>query len=344
MEPNALVEVKNLSVSYFTYAGEVHSVRDISFTLARGKTTALVGESGCGKTVASKSLMGLIERPGRILEGGQILYNGRNVLEFSKKEWSAFRGKECSMIFQDALVSLNPTIPVGKQIVENLKNHNEENLAPGQLRQRAAEMIDMVGIPDAETCMAKYPHELSGGQRQRIMIATAMITRPSLLIADEPTTALDVTIQAQILELMKDLQKRLGMAIVMITHDLGVVADMADDIIVMYAGKIVERGSGDDIFYDPRHPYTWALMNSTPRLDWDSKKPLATIEGTIPDAIHPPAGCPFCSRCPYAMAVCAAHEPPNVTVAGRHQTACWLTDPRADTAGVPFKTGGAVHA
>ena len=344
MEPNALVEVKNLSVSYFTYAGEVHSVRDISFTLARGKTTALVGESGCGKTVASKSLMGLIERPGRILEGGQILYNGRNVLEFSKKEWSAFRGKECSMIFQDALVSLNPTIPVGKQIVENLKNHNEENLAPGQLRQRAAEMIDMAGIPDAETCMAKYPHELSGGQRQRIMIATAMITRPSLLIADEPTTALDVTIQAQILELMKDLQKRLGMAIVMITHDLGVVADLADDIIVMYAGKIVERGSGDDIFYDPRHPYTWALMNSTPRLDWDSKKPLATIEGTIPDAIHPPAGCPFCSRCPYAMAVCAAHEPPNVTVAGRHQTACWLTDPRADTAGVPFKTGGAVHA
>jgi oligopeptide transport system ATP-binding protein len=344
MEPNALVEVKNLSVSYFTYAGEVHSVRDISFTLARGKTTALVGESGCGKTVASKSLMGLIERPGRILEGGQILYNGRNVLEFSKKEWSAFRGKECSMIFQDALVSLNPTIPVGKQIVENLKNHNEENLAPGQLRQRAAEMIDMAGIPDAETCMAKYPHELSGGQRQRIMIATAMITRPSLLIADEPTTALDVTIQAQILELMKDLQKRLGMAIVMITHDLGVVADMADDIIVMYAGKIVERGSGDDIFYDPRHPYTWALMNSTPRLDWDSKKPLATIEGTIPDAIHPPAGCPFCSRCPYAMAVCAAHEPPNVAVAGRHQTACWLTDPRADTAGVPFKTGGAVHA
>lgn len=344
MEPNALVEVKNLSVSYFTYAGEVHSVRDISFTLAKGKTTALVGESGCGKTVASKSLMGLIERPGRILKGSQILYNGRNVLEFSKKEWSAFRGKECSMIFQDALVSLNPTIPVGKQIVENLKNHNEENLAPGQLRQRAAEMIDMAGIPDAETCMAKYPHELSGGQRQRIMIATAMITRPSLLIADEPTTALDVTIQAQILELMKDLQKRLGMAIVMITHDLGVVADMADDIIVMYAGKIVERGSGDDIFYDPRHPYTWALMNSTPRLDWDSKKPLATIEGTIPDAIHPPAGCPFCSRCPYAMAVCAAHEPPNVTVAGRHQTACWLTDPRADTAGVPFKTGGAVHA
>ena len=252
METNALVEVKNLSVSYFTYAGEVHSVRDISFTLARRKTTALVGESGCGKTVASKSLMGLIERPGRILEGSQILYNGRNVLEFSKKEWSAFRGQECSMIFQDALVSLNPTIPVGKQIIENLKNHNEENLAPGQLRRRAVEMIDMAGIPDAETSMDKYPHELSGGQRQRIMIATAMITRPSLLIADEPTTALDVTIQAQILELMKNLQKQMGMAIVMITHDLGVVADMADDIIVMYAGKIVERGSNDDIFYDPR--------------------------------------------------------------------------------------------
>ncbi len=344
MDTTTLVEVKNLSVSYFTYAGEVQSVRDISFTIAKGKTTALVGESGCGKTVASKSMMGLIERPGKIKKGSEILYNGQNVLDFSKKQWAAFRGKECSMIFQDALVSLNPTIPVGKQIIENLKNHNDQNLPAGQLRQRAREMIDLVGIPDAETCLAKYPHELSGGQRQRIMIATAMITKPSLLIADEPTTALDVTIQAQILELMKQLQQQMGMAIVMITHDLGVVADMADDIIVMYAGKIVERGTSDDIFYDPRHPYTWALMNSTPRLDWDSKKPLATIEGTIPDAIHPPAGCAFCSRCPYAMAVCAAHQPPQVSLGGRHQTACWLTDPRADVTGVPFQTGGAVHA
>lgn len=344
MDRAALVEVKNLAVSYFTYAGEVQAVRDISFSIAKGKTTALVGESGCGKTVASKSLMGLIERPGKIKEGSQILYNGQNVLDFSSKQWAAFRGKECSMIFQDALVSLNPTIPVGWQIVENLKNHNDQGLAAGQLRQCAKDMIDLVGIPDAEACLSKYPHELSGGQRQRIMIASAMITKPSLLIADEPTTALDVTIQAQILELMKQLQKQMGMAIVMITHDLGVVADMADDIIVMYAGRIVERGTSDDIFYDPRHPYTWALMNSTPRLDQDSKKPLATIEGTIPNAIHPPAGCAFCSRCPYAMAVCAARKPPQISLGGQHQTACWLTDPRADVTGVPFQTGGVAHA
>ncbi|MDD6315796.1 MAG: ABC transporter ATP-binding protein, partial [Clostridia bacterium] len=257
---NTLVDVKNLSVSYFTYAGEVQSVRNISFTVESGKTTALVGESGCGKSVTSKSLMGLIERPGRIKEGSSITYNGRDILQFTEKEWQAFRGKECSMIFQDALVSLNPTMKIGRQIVENLANHNVNNLQPGQLREKAREMLDLVGIPDSEACLEKYPHELSGGMRQRVMIATAMITSPSLLIADEPTTALDVTIQAQILELMKELQKKLGMAIIMITHDLGVVADMTDKIIVMYAGKIVECGSNEDIFYDPRHPYTWALM------------------------------------------------------------------------------------
>lgn len=336
-----LVEIKNLSVSYFTYAGEVQSVRDISFSIEKGKTTALVGESGCGKSVTSKSLMGLIEKPGVIKEGSQILYDGKDILAFNSKEWNAFRGKECSMIFQDALVSLNPTITVGKQIMENLENHNDSGLTKDKIRDRAKEMIEMVGIPDAETCMNKYPHELSGGQRQRVMIASAMINHPNLLIADEPTTALDVTIQAQILELMKELQKKMGMAIIMITHDLGVVADMADNIIVMYAGKIVEKGCNEDIFYNPHHPYTWALMNSVPRLDLDNKEELVTIEGTIPDMIHPPKGCPFCSRCPYAMNVCAEYEPEILDLGNGHEVSCWLADPRADVSGVPFKTGGA---
>ena len=335
-----LVNVKDLSVSYFTYAGEVQSVRGVSFDIESGKTTALVGESGCGKSVTSKALMGLIERPGVVKEGSQIFYEGKNILDFKEKEWLDFRGKECSMIFQDALVSLNPTMMIGKQIMENLENHNDEKLSKTEIRKRAQQMLELVGIPDAPACLDKYPHELSGGMRQRVMIATALITTPKLLIADEPTTALDVTIQAQILELMKQLQKKLGMAIIMITHDLGVVADMADEIIVMYAGKIVEKGSNEEIFYNPRHPYTWALMNSVPRLDLDNKEQLVTIEGTIPDMIHPPKGCAFCSRCPYAMNICAEYSPETIELKGGHQVACWLTDPRADVSGVPFHTGG----
>ena len=335
-----LVNVKDLSVSYFTYAGEVQSVRGVSFDIESGKTTALVGESGCGKSVTSKALMGLIERPGVVKEGSQIFYEGKNILDFKEKEWLDFRGKECSMIFQDALVSLNPTMMIGKQIMENLENHNDEKLSKTEIRKRAQQMLELVGIPDAPACLDKYPHELSGGMRQRVMIATALITNPKLLIADEPTTALDVTIQAQILELMKQLQKKLGMVIIMITHDLGVVADMADEIIVMYAGKIVEKGSNEEIFYNPRHPYTWALMNSVPRLDLDNKEQLVTIEGTIPDMIHPPKGCAFCSRCPYAMNICAEYSPETIELKGGHQVACWLTDPRADVSGVPFHTGG----
>ena len=344
---STLVNIKDLSVSYFTYAGEVQSVRGVTFDIERGKTTAIVGESGCGKSVTSKSLMGLIEKPGVIKQGSQILYEGKSILDFTNKEWYAFRGRECSMIFQDALVSLNPTMMVGKQIMENLKNHNDENLTQQQIQHKAQEMLELVGIPDAQACMHKYPHELSGGMRQRVMIATALITSPKLLIADEPTTSLDVTIQAQILELMKQLQQKMGMAIIMITHDLGVVADMADEIVVMYAGKIVEKGSSDDIFYHPHHPYTWALMNSVPRLDLDNKKELVTIEGSIPDMIHPPKGCAFCSRCPYAMNVCAEHEPQIQQIGGEHgnhEVSCWLMDPRADRSGVPFEIGGAVHA
>ena len=339
---STLIKIRDLAVSYFTYAGEVQSVRGVDLDIENSKTTAIVGESGCGKSVTAKTLLGLIEHPGKVKEGSHIYYGeeGQDILTFTEKQWQAFRGKECSMIFQDALVSLNPTMPVGKQIMENLANHNDSNMSQGAMRERAREMLDLVGIPDSESCMEKFPHELSGGMRQRVMIATALITDPKLLIADEPTTSLDVTIQAQILELMKQLQKKLGMAIIMITHDLGVVADMADNIIVMYAGKIVERGVSEDIFYDPRHPYTWALMNSVPRLDLDRKEQLTTIEGSIPDVIHPPKGCPFCSRCPYAMNVCAEYMPEPLDISDTHQVSCWLTDPRADMSGVPFKTGG----
>ena len=335
-----LVNVKDLSVSYFTYAGEVQSVRGVSFDIESGKTTALVGESGCGKSVTSKALMGLIERPGVVKEGSQIFYEGKNILDFKEKEWLDFRGKECSMIFQDALVSLNPTMMIGKQIMENLENHNHEKLSKTEIRKRAQQMLELVGIPDAPACLDKYPHELSGGMRQRVMIATALITNPKLLIADEPTTALDVTIQAQILELMKQLQKKLGMAIIMITHDLGVVADMADEIIVMYAGKIVEKGSNEEIFYNPRHPYTWALIRSVPRLDLKNKQELATIPGTPPDLLNPPVGCPFCTRCSYCMPICKEEMPEVTEFGGEHKAACWLHHPMAPKVEMPNLEGG----
>ena len=329
-----LVEVKNLAFSYFTYAGEVQSVRGVTFDIKRGKTTAIVGESGCGKTVTAKSLMGLIHKPGKILEGSQIYFDGKDITNLSRKEWNSFRGKECSMIFQDALVSLNPTMKVGKQIAENLTNHNK-SISKAELKKKAIEILELVEIPDAERCLEKYPHELSGGMRQRVMIAMALVTHPNLLIADEPTTALDVTIQAQIISLMKDLQKKMGMSIILITHDLGVVADIANEIIVMYAGKIVEKGSCRDIFYHPKHPYTWALLKSVPRVDYEGKQALMTIEGSIPDMTNPPKGCAFCSRCPYAMNICNEYEPPKTMLSNEHEVSCWLLDERADLSGVP---------
>lgn len=334
-----LLEIKDLAVSYFTYAGEVQSVRGISFDVQEGKTVALVGESGCGKSVTAKSMMGLIEKPGKIKEGSRILYKGTNIASYTEKEWNSFRGQDCSMIFQDAMVSLNPTMNVGKQIMENLQNHNPD-IAKQEAYDRAVKMLEQVGIADAQQCMKKYPHELSGGMRQRAMIATAMITHPSLLIADEPTTALDVTIQAQIIELMKELQEKMNMAIMMITHDLGVVADIADIIVVMYAGRIVEKGNARDIFYHPSHPYTWALLKSVPRLDLDSGETLMTIEGNIPDMVQPPKGCAFCDRCPYAMNICREYAPEEKEVGEGHSVSCWLLDERADRTGVPFEVGG----
>ncbi|MBM6742940.1 ABC transporter ATP-binding protein [Drancourtella massiliensis] len=332
-----LLQVKELAVSYFTYAGEVQAVRGVSFDVEKNQTVAIVGESGCGKTVTAKSIMGLIKKPGIVDENSQILFQGENLVRYTKKQWNNFCGKECGMIFQDALVSLNPTMKVGKQIIENLDNH-EPSLSKEEKKARAVEILKLAGIADAEQCLEKYPHELSGGMRQRVMIGMALVTNPKLLIADEPTTALDVTIQAQIMELLKDLQNKLHMSIILITHDLGVVADIADFIVVMYAGKIVERGSCREIFYHASHPYTWALLKSVPRIDYNGQT-LVTIEGSIPDMTNPPKGCAFCKRCPYAMHICKEHEPSKWDLGDGHEVSCWLMDERADREGVPFETG-----
>ena len=325
--------MKHVAVNFAAYGGTVQAVRDISFSIEEGQTVALVGESGCGKSITAKSIMGLVKRPGKIMDGSQIIFEGTDIAKYSPKEWKKFRGKESSMIFQDALVSLNPTMKIGKQIMESLDNH-AATISKEEKKKKVIDMLKLTGIADAENCLEKYPHELSGGMRQRIMIAIALISHPKLLIADEPTTSLDVTIQAQILSEMKALQKKLNMAILLITHDLGIVADVADKIVVMYAGKIVEEGTVREIFYNPVHPYTKALLNSVPRLDRDGKQMLRTIEGNIPDMTNPPKGCAFCDRCPYAMNICAQYMPEEKTISSSHRAACWLMDERAGKEGV----------
>lgn len=334
-----LLEVKNLRVSYHTYAGEVQSVRGVSFDVEKGEAVAIVGESGCGKSVTAKSIMGLIQTPpGEIKEGSEIIYNGKNILDFNEDEWRNYRGGDCAMIFQDALTSLNPTMKVGKQIAENLMIHRGMNKK--QALEESAKMLGLVGIPNPEKRIDQYPHEFSGGMRQRVMIAIALACNPNLLIADEPTTALDVTIQAQIIELIKNLQEKLGTSVVIITHDLGVVADIAKRIVVMYSGKIIERGLCDEIFYNPKHPYTWALLNAVPRLDLKNKQELVAIQGTPPDLIAPPKGCPFSTRCKYCMKVCLEKEPEVYNFGDTHSAACWLYHPMAPKMDLPFMVGG----
>ncbi len=322
-----LLEVNSLKVTYHTYAGAVQSVRGVSFDVEEGETVAIVGESGCGKTVTAKSVMGLIMDPGEISPDSQILYNGVDITKYNKKEWAKYRGGECSMIFQDALTSLNPTMKVGKQIAENIKAHRD--LHGKELQEEVVNLLRMVGIPNPESRVNEYPHQFSGGMRQRAMIAIALACNPKLLIADEPTTALDVTIQAQILDLIKDLQNKLGTAVILITHDLGVVAGIAKRVFVMYAGKVVEKGTVRDIFYSPKHPYTAALLNAVPRLDLSNKQTLATIEGTPPNLLAPPKGCPFSSRCSYCMGICKKEMPPVTSFEGIHEAYCWLHDERA---------------
>ena len=318
-----LLEVRDLRVSYHTYAGEVQAVRGLSFSMERGETLAVVGESGCGKSVSAKALMGLINcPPGELKPGSQVLFEGKNVLDFTPAEWSAFRGRECAMIFQDALAALNPTVTVGRQIAENLTVHHMAGRA--EAMARAVEMLSLVGISQPQERARQYPHEFSGGMRQRAMIAMALACGPKLLIADEPTTALDVTIQAQILELMQDLQRETGMGILFITHNLGVVAGLCDRVSVMYAGKIVEQGDVEDIFYAPAHPYTLGLLRSMPRLDAEDPGRLVPIPGTPADPLHRPAGCPFAPRCGRCLERCRREAPPMAELGGGHWVACWL--------------------
>lgn len=331
-----LLEVKDLKVSYHTYAGEVQAVRGVSFDVEEGEAVAIVGESGCGKSVTAKAVMRLIKTPpGEIKKESQILYKGTDVLAMSQKEISEYRGDQVSIIFQDALASLNPTMTVGKQIVENLMLHRK--MKKTEAYAEAQKLLQMVGIPNAKERVRQYPHEYSGGMRQRAMIAIAFACQPNLLIADEPTTALDVTIQAQIMDLIKELQTKLNTAVILITHDLGVVANIARRIVVMYSGMIVEKGDRDDIFYHPKHPYTLALLKAVPRLDLSNKEKLASIEGTPPDLIAPPPGCPFSTRCEYCMEICCNQLPEITDFGNGHEAACWLYHPMMPKENLPFE-------
>ena len=322
-----LLEVKNLRVSYHTYAGEVQSVRGVSFTVNKGETVAVVGESGCGKSVTAKSIMRLIKTPpAEIKEGSEIIFDGEDVLQFNEKRLCAYRGGEVAMVFQDALAALNPTMTVGNQIIENLRHHTK--LSKKEAKARAVELLRMVGIPQPESRVDQYPHEFSGGMRQRVMIAIAFACDPKLLIADEPTTALDVTSQAQIIDLIKALQKEKNASVILITHDLGVVANIADRVAVMYAGDIVEIGTADEIYYDPRHPYTWALLSSMPQMGIKGED-LFNIQGTPPNLFTEIHGDAFAPRNPQALKIDFVKRPPYFNVSLTHKAKTWLLDPRA---------------
>lgn len=328
-----LLEVKDLRISFNTYGGEVQAVRGVSFHLNKGETLAIVGESGSGKSVSTSAVMGLLPKSNTIIKSGEILYKGKDILKLSEKEMEKIRGKEISMVFQDPMSSLNPTMKVGNQIAEGLIKH--QGLSKAQAKEKAIELLAKVGIPNPELRVNQYPHQFSGGMRQRVVIAIALACNPEIIIADEPTTALDVTIQAQILELMKEMQKETGSSIIFITHDLGVVANVADRVAVMYAGKIVEVGTVDDIFYNPKHPYTWGLLGSMPTLDDDETEELYTIPGTPPDLTNPPKGDAFAPRNKYALEIDTLYEPPMFKVSDTHYAATWLLHENAPKIEVP---------
>jgi len=316
-----LLEIKNERLSFFTPAGEVKALNDVSFSMKQGEVLGIVGESGSGKSVTAYSIMGITAHPGRLI-GGEIHFNGHRIDLLTETEMRKIRGNEVSIIFQDPMTSLNPVYTIGNQICEVLLLHT--HCSKKEARQKAVELLTLVGINEPERRVKQYPHELSGGMRQRVMIAIALACEPKLLIADEPTTALDVTIQAQILELMMDLKKKLGMSIIMITHDLGIVSSMCEKIAVMYAGKIVEYGTIDDIFYNPCHEYTKGLLNSIPKLTEVEHEPLVPIEGTPVDMLNPPAGCPFAPRCKSCMQICLTTMPDYTYLSDDHYSACWL--------------------
>jgi oligopeptide/dipeptide ABC transporter ATP-binding protein len=322
-----ILDVRHLSTSFFTDDGEVKAVRDVSFSVAPGETVGIVGESGCGKSVTALSILGLVQRPGRVV-GGEISFQGLDLLHLDPDELRQIRGRDIAMIFQDPLSSLNPVLSIGYQVNEAMWAHNV--VAKEEVRPRSIDLLQRVRVPDAARRIRDYPHQFSGGMRQRAMIAMGLSNRPSLIIADEPTTALDVTVQAQILELLRDLNRETGTSIILITHNLGVVAGLCARVIVMYAGQIVEEGSVEQIFESPQHPYTWSLLRSLPRIDADRRTRLTSIEGLPPDLIAPPPGCAFHPRCPFRLEQCFV-EAPVLAAVGRGQSArCWVTMRRAD--------------
>ncbi|MEW6698537.1 MAG: ABC transporter ATP-binding protein [Bacillota bacterium] len=318
-----LLEIKDLKVNFTTYAGNVQAVRGVSFDVNAGEAIAIVGESGCGKSVTAQTIMKLIPSPPGEIVGGSIHFAGQDLVAKNEKAMEKIRGKEIGMIFQDPMTSLNPTMTVGRQIMEVLQKH--QNIKKEQQQAKALEMLNLVGIPNPEKRMTQYPHEFSGGMRQRAMIGIALACNPKLLIADEPTTALDVTIQAQIMELMTDLKTKFGTSIILITHDLGVVAGFAERIVVMYAGRVIETGNTQDVFYQPRHPYTKGLLASIPRPVGHEKVKLTPIPGRPPDLINPPQGCAFWPRCQQAMKICRQGQSETVEVSPGHLVSCWLT-------------------
>ncbi|GBD11727.1 Oligopeptide transport ATP-binding protein OppD [bacterium HR23] len=319
-----LLEVKDLRTYFFTQDGVVKAVDGVSYDLQEGETVGLVGESGSGKSVSALSILRLVASPPGRIVGGEVWFEGQNLLKLDEEEMRHIRGNRIAMVFQEPMTSLNPVLTIGRQITEALELHKKMDRKTA--RERAIELLRMVGIPDAERRIDDYPHQFSGGMRQRVMIAMALSCDPKLLIADEPTTALDVTIQAQILELIKRLSKQFGTAVILITHNLGVVARYADRVNIMYAGRIVERGTARDIYKNPKHPYTVGLLKSVPRLDEPRKARLNPIEGMPPDLINLPPGCPFQPRCPYAIDRCTKEYPPLVTVGDGHTSACWVAD------------------
>lgn len=321
-----ILEVNDLQLSFHTFAGEVKAIRGVNFDVIKGETLAIVGESGSGKSVTTKAIMRLLPESSTEFKKGEILFNGKDLTKLSDVEMQKIRGKDISMIFQDPMTSLNPTMTIGKQIMEPLLKH--QKVSKEEARKIAVDLLRMVGMPKPELRIKQYPHQFSGGQRQRIVIAIALACNPQILIADEPTTALDVTIQAQILELMKDLQKKIDTSIIFITHDLGVVANVADRVAVMYGGRIVEIGTVDEIFYNPQHPYTWGLLSSMPSLDVAEEK-LYAIPGTPPDLLNPPKGDAFALRSEYALAIDLEQEPPTFKISDTHYASTWLLHPEA---------------
>lgn len=329
MEHENILEVQDLHISFHTYAGEVQAVRGVDFEIRRGEILGIVGESGCGKSVTSNAIMRILQSPPAEYKSGHIMFRGLDLLTVSEKRMQGIRGKEIGMIFQDSLSSLNPTMKVGKQIKEVIRLHNK-SISNAEAQKQAIDMLKAVGMSNPVERYYQYPHEFSGGMRQRAMIAIALALSPTLLIADEPTTALDVTIQAQILNIMMNLKEQIGTSVMLITHDLGVVAETCDRVAVMYAGEIVEKGNTKDIFFNPKHPYTQGLLDSVPSMDTDRSKVLEAIVGSPPDLFNPPKGCPFYARCKHAMEVCQNNDPELLFIgdSDEHYAACWLNSPQ----------------